>query len=894
MDTLLAKLRDGHTVVTPGRPLTRHLAQRHDMQQLRAGRSTWVSPDVLPWDAWLLRLWTQACEGDTAAHGVLVLTEAQELALWESIIEDELARSASEEAALWQLPAAARAAREAFSLLRQWRLEPSAFGARLSEDHRVFRRWAERFDAVASERGWLDRGRLAAALLEPVRRGGASCERPVVVAGFDELSPLQRALVEALRDAGASVDVVMPAAHAHRVARAALADSDGELEAAACWARARLEEDGAGPVGIIVPDLASTRERVRRHLEDRLTPAALTQLGGPSSVFHLSLGRPLSEVPMVATALTLLALGSRRLEIDELSRLLRSPFLLGGDEEAGARALVDAGLRAEGVEAIGLDALRARLARERAGPRACARLLDALQAATRRRPPPRRLPPPAWAQWVARWLSAFGWPGERALDSEEFQALQAWSNLLSEFAALGLVVGGQSHHQALALLARLARERIFQAEGGAAPVQVMGMLEAAGMTFSHLWVAGLDDESWPPGPRPNPFIPCALQRQHRMPRADAERERSFAALVTARLLGAAGEVVVSHAVSDGERRVRPSPLIAAVPEHPVTIVAAPRHRDVVHSQRPRLEPFNDFRAGPIERNAPVRGGAELFRDQAVCPFRAFARRRLAARRLEFPAPGLDPRERGTLMHRALEAVWASLGSHAALMAESQAGLADRVAGLVGDAVDAGTRQRRSSLSARFIRLEKQRLTELVLDWLALERVRDPFEVMVRESERTVRVGGVTVEIRPDRVDRVAGGTLVVIDYKSGQARVGDWLGERPREPQLLLYRRALGEAVGAVAFAIVRRGASAFRGLARREGLAPGITVPAGDGPEDAAMRWQQWVASSDEVLLKLADDFAQGVAEVNPLAPSDCRGCEVRPLCRVDELHRRRTGAAG
>ena len=172
---------------------------------------------------------------------------------------------------------------------------------------------------------------------------------------------------------------------------------------------------------------------------------------------------------MVATALTLLALGSRRLEIDELGRVLRSPFLRGGDEEAGPRALVDAGLRGEGVEAIGLDALRARLARDGNGPPACPRLLAALEAATRRQPPRRRLQPTAWAQWIARWLSAFGWPGERALDSEEFQTLQAWSNLLSEFAALGLVVAGQSHHQALAVLGRLARERIFQAEGGAAP-----------------------------------------------------------------------------------------------------------------------------------------------------------------------------------------------------------------------------------------------------------------------------------------------------------------------------------------------------------------------------------------------------------------------------------------
>ena len=39
------------------------------------------------------------------------------------------------------------------------------------------------------------------------------------------------------------------------------------------------------------------------------------------------------------------------------------------------------------------------------------------------------------------------------------------------------------------------------------------------------------------------------------------------------------------------------------------------------------------------------GGTGLFKDQAACPFRAFAHVRLASEALEAPRPGLDPRER---------------------------------------------------------------------------------------------------------------------------------------------------------------------------------------------------------------------------------------------------------
>ena len=47
-------------------------------------------------------------------------------------------------------------------------------------------------------------------------------------------------------------------------------------------------------------------------------------------------------------------------------------------------------------------------------------------------------------------------------------------------------------------LHRLANSRLFAPRTAAAPIQVLGRAESAGLCFDHLWLAGLAQASWPP------------------------------------------------------------------------------------------------------------------------------------------------------------------------------------------------------------------------------------------------------------------------------------------------------------------------------------------------------------------------------------------------------------
>src|SRR5471032_875016 len=212
--------------------------------------------------------------------------------------------------------------------------------------------------------------------------------------------------------------------------------------------------------------------------------------------------------------------------------------------------------------------------------------------------------------------------------------------------------------QALARLRRLCADTLFQPESHDAPVQVLGILESAGLEFDHLWVSGLTDDAWPLPARPNPFIPVALQKKAGIPEAAADTALALDRRITGDWLHAAREVVVSHPLREKDRELLPSALIAGIARGEVDVPPYPPYRDELHAAR-SLESIVDGIATPYPARE-VRGGTRVLADQAACPFRAYARHRLGAEGLATPAEGLDAQDRGNLLHALMAQLWGTL------------------------------------------------------------------------------------------------------------------------------------------------------------------------------------------------------------------------------------------
>lgn len=883
---LLRQLESGATLVTPNRRLARDLGRRFNLAQIGAGRSAWPSADVLPWNAWLERTLGEAARDDARLH---LLGPAQELALWQRLIEPWRAESP-----LLDTAAAARSAAAARRLQLAWRIDlrPEADG--LPQDARTWLAWARGFEAACRDGAWLEPAQVPDALAARVRAGGARLPALLILYGFEPLSPQEQALLEALRAAGTRVAVRDADLVESRVRRAQCLTAEEEWAQAARRARALLVADAAQRIGVVVPDLSLRRDAVLRIFDETLDPGRLLP-GAPrrSAVCNVSLGVPLSAYPLVHTALAVLRLAQGRLALTETGALLRSPFLAAAEYEFLRRALLDAQLRRRGaLEVEPADVLEGARGRSPDDASACPQLALRLAAWIPRAQQAQTLrqPPSAWTATFLSLLAALGWPGERTLDSDEYQTWVKFRDTVAGLAHLDGVLDRLRYPQALGWLTRLAADTLFQPESEEVPVQILGTLESVGLQFDHLFVTGLHDEAWPQPARPNPFLPVAVQRAHGVPHASSEWELGFARRMTALWRGGAPQVILSCPTRERDRVLRPSPLLAGLAAAEDAPDGPPAYAKRIR-EHARLEHVSDGAAPPLAAalaaaagDAPlvfdVSGGAAVLQDQAACPFKAFAVHRLGARELEEGRPGLDARERGTLLHRAVALLWGELGSQRRLLALPEEQLLGIVSNAVDGAIASMSRRRPDAFGAAFTELERTRLQRLLLALLELERRRAPFEAVAREEPRTLRLSALRLQARVDRIDALDDGRRVILDYKTGKAGTGEWDGDRPDSPQLPLYAVTDTGELAALAFVVPRAEEIAFKGLGAEPGLLPG--VPAVERPQEWGARLAQWRG----VLETLAAQFVAGHAPVAPKHyPSTCEYCALGALCRVKEL---------
>ncbi|HEY1773210.1 MAG TPA: PD-(D/E)XK nuclease family protein [Gammaproteobacteria bacterium] len=878
---VLAALAAGATVVTSGERLARAVRLVHGDTQLASGASVWERPAIFSYSAFIDRLYDIAADAALSAQGRSLprrISDAARESLWEAAIG-----SSAQGAGLLQATAAARVAAQAWDLTVAYRL-PLERIAEGDEDAQAFVAWAEQVLAASRNVGWLEDVRLVDWLATCLRERALPAPRRVSFAGFDELTPQQQELLESLRAAGCEVErLEMSHEGATQARRREEDDARAEERAVASWARSLLEQDPTACIGIVASDLDGCRASLARALDDALCPTAAT--GQPVvRPYDLSLGLPLESFPVVHAALATLNLLRRHTPFSTVSLLLRSPFMGGADVERDARARLELRLRERVSEVIGLKALSAFAGTLGGVPRLLAGLQSLMEKSAAL---PARQAPSAWARDFADALTRAGWPGERALGSDEYQAVTAFQDLMGSLVHLDAALGSVTAGDALTRLKRLCAEHLFQPAGGDVPVQVLGLLETSGLRFDHLWVMGLSDAAWPASPRPAAFIPVRLQREYGMPHASAAIELRFARRVTERLLMSAVDAVVSSPGTEADEELRASPLVAQLPMETDAIVPVRDHREHLQAEYPRAaETYMDVRAPSVGRGEQIRGGAYLLAAQSACPFQAFGSFRLGAQPLEEPALGPDALERGSLMHAVLHGVWAELKDHAALTVLDTAARWELVSRCAAAAVSARAAVLPEVYTPRVTELEQDRLTRRVLAWLEIEVRRSPFKVVESEREHRLKIGPLTLLTRIDRIDALSDGGRLILDYKTSRVKLQAWLEERPDDPQLPLY--AVGERadLAAVSYACLRPGETGFVGLAARGGMPEGIGLYAEKrGKPEQAQDWDGLLAYWDKNLTQLATAYAGGDAQVDPKRAQTCEYCHLSTLCRIHEL---------
>ena len=188
----------------------------------------------------------------------------------------------------------------------------------------------------------------------------------------------------------------------------------------------------------------------------------------------------------------------------------------------------------------------------------------------------------------------------------------------------------------------------------------------------------------------------------------------------------------------------------------------------------------------------------------------------------------------------------------------------------------------------FQSLEIIRLTRIIMQWLALEKKRPPFTVVAEEKRQSITLGTLTLNMSMDRVDQLTDDNILIMDYKTGEINISDWVGKRPNEPQLPLY--ALTQpAVTALAFAQLKTGKLKILGLSENNTDIDGIKLfselKSRKNDEPVPETWEALLTQWYDVMTHLANDFMQGHAQVDPKdIQKSCGQCDLHSLCRIHE----------
>jgi len=858
----------GATVLT-GNTRSARAIQLAAERRSQFSSSAWLTPDVLPYGAFVERLYSDAVV--MGAVSVQALQREQELQLWRQIIE----RSTNGREML--LPdSAASLASESFRTAFEHDIALDSPLMNLSSDSRAFSVWCAEFRRQLVAHRWT----CPALFTRELAPCLSSLRLPSQVFVFlAESTPAQRNFLAALADADVQV-FTAPKPEDASTATPLRYEFDGvadELRAAAQWARQQVEASPEARVGVIFFDLERKLPQVESAFQSVLHPEHLLGLQTPSA-FEIASPVALAEYPVVRCALQLLSLFAAPLEFHSFQSMLSSPYL-AVEPEAVARFLAEVRKRArlhvsfEDLarwlqESHELPAMRAAL---EGLPKHAA--FSSEQAAV------------YWFDISRRILKAVGWPCV-SLDSEEFQCTKSWHELLATVSSLELLEWRSDFYGFVGRLERAAATQKFKPETLNAPVQIMDAAEAEGSVFDALWIGSCSDDLWPDSPRLSPQIPITLLKAAGVavvgtPQAEARTSR-----ITSRLLHSAPRLSLSLArCTEDEREQRWSPSFTHFP-----VASEIVEKPLLLAQRFQplnLDAISDSTAPAFLSSKVARGGTSLLQEQSNCPFRAFATRRLLARQTQGPNEALDPTERGKVIDAALQLIWEQLKDSEGLQRPDRAAVVEAA---VDEAMARELPSTNDPWRTRFLGLERQRTIEVLTEWLTLESTRRPFHVVGHQLPVEVTLGGLSLRGRLDRLDEV-GDAHVVIDYKSGGSiGVSAWQVPRPRMPQLPFYALAMLQQkfnLAGVSFALVRKGESRFKGYLREKDLLP-CTDPAmrtfdGLAFDEYAGKW------ADE-LERIAKSFVQGDAAVDPkISPertgSTCEHCHLTALCRVGDI---------
>ena len=903
-------------VILTGNPRAAHaLRIRYGLWQQRGSKHAWRTPDIFPWDTWLAELWNGLLMSGTVRQ--ILLSPIQELHLWQDLI---LPSNATEDGRIRYSDSLAEIAQSALAKMEEYEISVQQMEqAAAGKDATAFLSWLQAFHALCDDKNFSYPSALARTLAQQLAATQLSLPKQLFLVGFDRIAPDQMRLLNQLQAKGcdAAFLSLTPESAAEKDRAVIMAETaDEEIFAAACWIRRRLNKNPNQRIGVLTPSLNDSRNLIDQIFRTVLAPSTFNLHASSQQLpYEFTLGTQMTRLPQIQAALLLLRWISRPIRFEEASFLLLSGHI--GNSSPDARARLDATIRnhpkllnPEPDFSWLLRLLQTNTKNELAPLLVCiqnvaivarkAGIFTDRTATTQRR---------TYAEWVGiieQILSASEWDLLRGMSSAEFQILTRWNRMLDEIVKLDVVATRPTFPEALEKITAVAAQILYAQETQNAPVQIMGIAESAGLIFDGIWFLNASANAWPAKGNPQSWIPWILQRSRKMPFTDAEANYEFARGVTHRIDTAAQAIIYSFALEDDAAEsssschsgtmLQASPILQDLFPAVLPMLAMswlPEIPEYAHSSdTDKTIPVLSEYSVPF-RTAKVAQGVNFLKQQAACPFKAFAEMRLVAAPLPYPSIGLAANTQGSLMHGVLRTFWSEVKDQLTLRSLQGNQRLEILDSHIQRAL--AELNTSSTLEIELVSTEAELLRNRLLAWLEVEEHRPEFSVV--DGEKTLKdvwIGDIQFDCRIDRIDLVGHG-LALIDYKTGKATPKACDGDRPDEPQLPAYAVLLQDQISSekilrgVAIASLQANDIGFK-IVHSLSQTFSQTDPKNTKWRTPILREEAaFLAQLDvweQTLRHLADNFRAGIFTVDPKIPGiTCTHCSQSTLCRIAEI---------
>lgn len=843
-------LHQNSVIVTPNARLTKSLIER--IATLQETKECWPTPSIQPFNNYLKHIWQQYNSTNFESEPRTILSDFEDDYLWLKCINEKQQHTLHS-------PNLALNIKQAWGNCKDWMVEPLSSKFHLNPETLFFKNSVEKY--LQKKKNKLQTKELFAEITQLLQQKKIPLPISFIFALFDEFTPAQQHLIDTIAQYYPDTQLCLfndPSPPDQKIYRVACVDEEKEIKVVTQWLHQKSHNAPSKTIAVVAPQLQNIRDKLERQLLSYFKPEE----------FNISLGKSLNTYELSYTCLAILTIANKYISQDTLHCLAYSSYIKDGHKEKLLRGKI--------FQKINKLSEPFYSRKQILNGFENTSLKHALKNSIKLLSENKQQSFSHWLTTFEKVLAEMGFPGEHSLSSEEYQIHNRLMQLLKDLKKHIDDPTPCELRSALEILQWNLNKVIFQPQAlPSTKIHILGWLEALGLPFDAIWIMGVDEKTLPQKLNPSPFIPFEIQHSLQMPHASEQRENVLTDKHIQRLSKQSSEIIFSHAIEvDGAERQICQPCLQfnEIKLNEIVMVQSQQFTEFTTSYSPNYQiPFNN--------KGVTKGGSYLLKEQAQCPFRAFTKFRLSINDTPAKTIGLTPLEKGVLLHSTLENLWQKLQCQKKLVElDENNQLIELIEETIDSTLSSLKKKKPYTFQSLFTQLEKNRLKRIVAKYLTQEVQRTPFQIYKLEYQTDFQIESATLSLRIDRIDQTEDGSLVAIDYKTGQTSISEWFEDRLLEPQLPMY--ALSEQnISSLLYAQLHQRAIQNKGITNEAAMASSTI-------HDIAkydIQWEEQKKVWYEKISSLLREFLVGNTRPTPHKKNLCDRCQYSNLCGLN-----------